>query len=513
VGSTDHRGRRAWLPLAALLGVVAAAVAARLPLLTAPLSSDEGGFLMVAAQWHAGSSLYGDYWVDRPPLLVGLFSLADLGGGALALRLLGTGAVVVAIGLAAVLGAALAPDRRWAPVLTGATAAVFLSSPLLGADEVDGELLAVPLVLLGILGLVRADRSGSREARVGWWVVAGAAGTAALAVKQSMAEVVVALAAVVAWSMWMRRPRLAAGAVLTVGASAAATVGLLVWWASSHGTTPSGLWDAVVTFRGQASEVIARWTPSGPEHRASHLLAAFLLSGAAWVLVPALLPRRRGLRRSGGGLAGPSPGADRRTVDPGVLAAAVLGWEVLAVAAGGSYWLHYLVGTVPGLVLTVAATLRHQPPRVRWTLAGLGYAAAAAGVALAVVLVRTAPATDDTRAEDWLAAHARPGDTGVVAFGHPSLLRAAGLPSPYPQLWSLPVRVRDPRLSTLTGVLAGPDAPTWLVVDGDGLATWGVDADRAQAVVDARYREVDAEGSWHVLRLRPLRDAPAVAAP
>jgi hypothetical protein len=511
VGSTDHRGRRAALPLAVLLGVVAASVAARLPLLTAPLSSDEGGFLMVAAQWHAGSSLYGDYWVDRPPLLVGLFSLADLGGGAVALRLLGTGAVVVAAGLAAALGAALAPGRRWAPVLTGATAAVFLSSPLFGADEVDGELLAVPLVLLGILGLVRADGSGSRRARVGWWAVAGAAGTAALAVKQSMAEVVVALAAVVAWSVWIRRPRRAGAAVLTVAASAAVTAGALVWWASSHGTSPAGLWDAVVTFRGQASEVIARWAPAGPEHRAPHLLVAFLLSGAAWLLLPAFLPHRRRARREAGGVDG-APGGAPGTMDPRVLAAAVLGWELLAVVAGGSYWLHYLVGTVPGLVLAVAAALRHQPSRARWTLTGLGYATVAVGVALAVVLVRSGPPTSDTRVEAWLGTHARPGDTGVVAFGHPSLLRAAGLESPYPELWSLPVRVRDPRLATLTGVLAGPDAPTWLVVAGEGIATWGVDADRAQAVVDARYREVDVEGTWHVLHRRGWRD-PAVSAP
>ena len=41
-----------------------------MPFLARPLSPDEGGFLLVASQWEPGTSLYGHYWVDRPPLLM-----------------------------------------------------------------------------------------------------------------------------------------------------------------------------------------------------------------------------------------------------------------------------------------------------------------------------------------------------------------------------------------------------------------------------------------------------------
>ena len=96
----------------------------------------------------------------------------------------------------------------------------------------------------------------------------------------------------------------------------------------------------------------------------------------------------------------------------------------------------------------------------------------------------------------------RPGQTGVVAWGHPEILANAGLVSPYPELWSLPVRVRDPELRELTRVLRGPDRPTWFVTHGPGLASWGIDATRAQPVLDARYVEVERVGEWRILHVR-----------
>src|SRR5690349_19913964 len=53
---------------------IALTVLAWLPFLHHPLEQDEGGFLLLGRQWTHGTSLYGDYWVDRPPLLLWLFS-------------------------------------------------------------------------------------------------------------------------------------------------------------------------------------------------------------------------------------------------------------------------------------------------------------------------------------------------------------------------------------------------------------------------------------------------------
>ena len=80
------RRSRVSLPVLAVFLAAAVAASVRLLLLTVPLSPDEAGFLLVAQQWHPGTSLYGDYWVDRPPGLIALFGLAP---GPTGLRLLG----------------------------------------------------------------------------------------------------------------------------------------------------------------------------------------------------------------------------------------------------------------------------------------------------------------------------------------------------------------------------------------------------------------------------------------
>lgn len=110
--------------VAGVAALAAAALLLRVPSLRSPLSDDEGGFLVVAAQWRPGTSLYGDYWVDRPPLLIAVFELADRLGGAVALRAIGGLAVVAAVLLAARLGRLVAPRARHAPVLAAAVAAI-----------------------------------------------------------------------------------------------------------------------------------------------------------------------------------------------------------------------------------------------------------------------------------------------------------------------------------------------------------------------------------------------------
>src|SRR4051812_413276 len=114
-----------------LIAVLAALV--RLPFVSQPLSPDEGGYLLVASQWSPGSSVYGSYFVDRPPLLIGLFGLAHELGGVIPLRLLGLAAVVLSVLLAG-----------WLAGTTGALlGAALLVTPLFDGMEIDGEILAV----------------------------------------------------------------------------------------------------------------------------------------------------------------------------------------------------------------------------------------------------------------------------------------------------------------------------------------------------------------------------------
>lgn len=488
------------MPRAVYLMAATAAVL-WLPTLTHPLSSDEGGFLLVASQWSPGTSLYGNYWVDRPPLLIGIFQLADLGGGATALRAIGLLTIVASVLLAGAIGRVAAPGNRAAPVAAASTAAVFLTTLLFGAAEVDGELLTAPWVLLGVLAVLLALRRTPQ--RVTWWVVAGAAAMAAPLVKQSMVDVFLLTLVVLAWLVRRHRTEEALAALGPFSLGAGAVLVTVLAWAMAHGTTPAGLWDAVVVFRGEAAAVISSQANSATPHRALGLAGSFLTSGAVVVLVAAFLPARRPVRT----------GTGSELPDLRLLAAALLAWEAVAVVSGGSYWLHYLIGIVPGLVLAATAVTVHRPRRTRVLAVALTYGAVVGVVATVGVSINGAGASADVAVEHYLSTHRQLGDTAVVAFGDPAILEAAHMSSPYPQLWSLPVRVRDTRLTAFTQVLEAPDRPTWVVVSGTSLATWGVDPSLAQPVLDREYRLVHTVDDLNVYRVREVTTIPAATIP
>ena len=237
-------------PWSRVTALALAAGAVWVPFAWRSLSPDEGGLLLLADQWSPGSSLYGDYFVDRPPLLIALFALADAAGGAWAMRALGVLSVVVD---RAARGPGRAPGRssvpHSAPVLPAATAAVLVTTPLFGATVVNGELLGLPFLLGGAAAALAAARS-DRARQWAWGVLAGVSGAAGVLVKQSLLDVFVLLAVLL---LVQRRLRPVVGAAI----GAVATVAIATWLASLRGTDPGDLWDAVFVFRQQAAAVIA----------------------------------------------------------------------------------------------------------------------------------------------------------------------------------------------------------------------------------------------------------------
>jgi hypothetical protein len=473
-------GRPTWLlaALAALTGV---------PFVERPLRPDEGGFLLVASQWHPGPSLYGHYWVDRPPLLVTFFDLADHLGGATGLRLIGMGVVVCSVLLTSALTQVAASRRALTPALV---AAVFLSTPLFGA-EVDGELLSVPFVLLGTVCLMRACSAATLPAAA-WAAGAGSAGMAAALVKQNVIDVFVVAIVLVGVTAVGSRTRRALVLAAGVAAGGAGFLGLALAMAEVRGTEPSMLWDALVIFRAHAASLIETSATRSTGDRLVTLVVAAVLSGAPFVVATLALALR-----------GPVRAAD--ATDPSVPdlrgpAVAALAWEVFAVAGGGSYWLHYLIGLVPGMVLLAVAAAQRGTPVRRSTGVALAFALTSCLTALLVVGNTAPPNAADLAVAAYLRSHGSPGDSVVVGFGHPNIVYESGLHSPYEELWSLPVRVRDSSLAELTRVLRGRHAPTWVVVSGRSLATWGVDATTAERVLDADYQPATNVDSYVVWR-------------
>ncbi|MFY0405526.1 hypothetical protein [Solicola sp. PLA-1-18] len=493
------RGRRvsdrAWVGLCVLL-----VVAVRLPFLTLHVGADEGGFLLLGSQWRSGAgSLYGQYWVDRPPLLIGAYGLADALGGVVALRLIGCVAAGATVLLAAHAGrtARGAAGGRWAAMAAGA----FLTTSMFGAPEVSGELLAVPFVMASVA--VTLSVIGTRDPRrqLLGGLLAGALAAVGPLVKQNFVDgFVFAVVALAVAALTGRIDRRAAGRALAGGVvGALVTAAVVLAWAASRGTSLPELWNALIPFRADAAAVISSSASPATGERLVRLVGSFVISGGAVLATLALISvvRRRGRDHVGTG------------------AVAVLGWATFSVFAGGSYWLHYLLEMLPGLALAAAIagggvrrTRRVGRPVVVYAL----LLAVVAGTTSSITRIQegSVPYTAGT----WLGAASRPGDTAIVAYGQPGILYEAGLSSPYSMVWSLPVRVRDPRLTQMTAVLEGPRAPVWLVQWRGTMRSWGIDPSAAEPVIEARYRRVaDVCGYAVLLRddvERPVPPTPAV---
>ena len=319
-----------------------------LPFAGRSLSPDEAGYLIVGGQWTEGSSLYGDFWVDRPPVLVAIFEAADALGGTVPLRLIGALAAVLTVILSGVLGRIAAPERRSAPLLTAGTAAVCVATPLFGATVVNGELLGLPFLVAGILAYVAAAASRHQVRGFLLSLAAGAAGAIGALVKQSLVDVFVVAVVLLFTSGAARRkfPGFLAGALVTT-----AVVVALSW---ARGTVPADLWDAVVTFRLDAARELAGDSGNSPE-RLVKLVGALAASGVALVVAAFAWKGRGAPSRQG-----PWTAPDLR-----LAAYTLLTFELLVAFLGGSYWLHYLLGLVPGAVLFAAAFAQRPAPVTR----------------------------------------------------------------------------------------------------------------------------------------------------
>jgi hypothetical protein len=182
-------------------------------------------------------------------------------------------------------------------------------------------------------------------------------------------------------------------------------------------------------------------------------------------------------------------------------------YAVVSVLAGGSYWSHYLVElVVPTAVL--AGLVAARTPVARRALVVL----VAVSLTAWWVARPDGATTVGSTVGRSVAAVARPDDSIVTVYGHADVTQASGLPSPYPYLWSLPVKTLDPGLRRLDAVLRGPAAPTWFVVWSD-VTSWGVDSARTSQLLAARYHPVATLlGRTVYLRDGVRRAAPKVGA-
>jgi hypothetical protein len=468
----------------------AAVVVARLVYLWPPLHSDEGGYLFVARHWRAGGEfLYGDYHVDRPPLLLAIFRLAAVSDGDRAIRVLAIPFVVVAV-LAMARAGFLAAGHRGARWSASVTAAL-VSSPTLGADQVDGELLALPFVAGCVALTLHAWRRARDGDQMRTAVAAGVLGAAAVLVKQNFLDgLVFALVLVAAEVLRCRRiTRRCQAVALGVGLGAVAPALAVAGWLMTRDTAPVQLWSELVSFRASASAVLWDTSLRAPGRRGATLVLLALLSA----LIPMAGTWLRWVRTRGW----------RCTPEEWAVSGSLI-FAIWAIVGGGSYRPHYLLQLAMPLALAVAVVARTD------TVSGAAmrrWARVAVGSTVTLILIvvgvyATVPrAWHQERTGQWLAKSSAPNDTVVVAYGNVAVLETSGLGTPYPYLWSLPMRTLDADQERLRATLAGPNAPTWIIMM-NRLNSWGIDArGDLRTLVGSRY-DVVAEVCGHTVALR-----------
>jgi len=448
----------------------------RLPGLTRPIRPDEAGWFLVARSWHPSTdSVYGEHFVDRPPSLIGLVDLADQLGGPVTLRLMGALAAAAMVLLAARIGALVASDAagRWSAVVVAA----LTTSPLIDPVAAKGELLALPLVGLAMLWALLAIRSASPSRAAGLAFAAGVAGATTLGLKQSLVGGLVFASALFLCSWWWGPTGRRRLAVLMAGLVAGAAVPVLatVAWALAAGVRLSELWYTIYGFRSDAAQVIAESTSTKPAERIALLVAIALGAGLVAII-------------GGFVVHFPEHWATDRAV--AVATGAVLTVEIAGLIAGGSYWRDYLFPLVPPLALCVTLLVAREGRSARRMRAVALLSLGSAAIALVVWFVLEVAGLigyTEVAAGDAIKEASDPGDSLVVFGGRADVQYSSGLPSPYPHLWSLPMRTLDPEYADLVALLDGPRAPTWFVT-WIPLTSWDAPgADDLEAAIKDNY--------------------------
>ncbi|HEX6148493.1 hypothetical protein [Nocardioides sp.] len=476
----EHVDPRVVVSLAA-----AAAAVLRFPGALYPLGPDESGYTIVARNWDPSpASVYGDYFVDRPPALIGLFGLSDALAGPGLVRVVGALSCAVLVLLAAATARAAlryagVGDQRfqartgaWTAVLTAA----FTSSALIDPVMVKGEVLGIPWVVGSFWLVIRTlERPDGRTAYV-QACGAGFAASFALGMKQNLVAglvfgVVLLVGArltrrIASRDLWRLGSAALIGALLPVLAT--------VSWATAADVRLEELWYTVFGFRSDALAVIAAGSSDAPLDRALQILGIVLATGMGFVVAGVVIHRNRIAR-----------------IDPALLAATtlVLVVDVGGLLLGGSFWRPYLFALVPGMVLCTTLLLAardHVARRARLLIVLAGITSVLSSAVWLLLYESGVGTAVEVRSGEAIAEAAQPGDSILVYGGRADLVLASGLPTPYPYLWSLPMRTLDPDLEQLQTLLSGPDAPTWVVMAAPG-GSWDGLADVIRPALDERY--------------------------
>ena len=436
-----HRSMLAWFVLCASLSV-----ALRLPFMTVPLGTDEGGYAFVARAWASThGSMYGAFWLDRSPLLVLLYRLGILGGD-IGVRLLGMVAAILLVVGAMVIAHRIAGAR--AARIAGLITAFMTSTVVLGGVFTNNELLATVPVTFSIVALVIARDSDRPRLLL---FTAGLAASCAFLIKQSFADALAAGAVflLVSWVIRGRSGFRASWAISWAAGALAPLVATLAW-IDLYSVGIKHFVYAIIGFRADSLATL-QLSPRTSTYMLVHTGLPIAIASGCLLLLPWAASWLVGRR------------TDPQLVLP---LAAWLIVGVVGITGGGNYFPHYFIQPVAALAVLTGCALSVSSRR--WLVmatAGTLVVLAIVNVAAGTALKRVDPPQQRTLAvSDFLRANSRPGDSLYVLYARANLLYYADLRVPYPYSWSQMVRTLPDAETQLRTLLRSPTLrPTWLV--------------------------------------------------
>jgi dolichyl-phosphate-mannose-protein mannosyltransferase len=401
-----------WAPALGALAAVGLAIAVRVPFLSAPLTSDEGGYAEVARLWERSNTLYRGAWVDRPQGLMLIYrGISDLGLGSTE-GLRAAAAVVAAMTLLATMLLALRLGGRITALATALLVATVGSSPFIESFTLSGELLSSVPALLSLIAFCAYLESG----RAAWLVPAGVLTGCALMIRQSAFDAGLAAIALLVvrdrGRAWRPVSLLLAGAAVPIGLGVASAARAGEWW------------YAVVAYRGDGDSIFT----GSPIHRFHLLTASFPAAGKALAPLAAL--------------------AALAWWRAPLLLRLWLGAAVVGVLAGGNFHAHYYLQLVPPLAVlggVAVAALVEARRQIAWgacfapAAVALAFAAPlwfASGVAQAeAIWPRDPHLQSDDAVSRYVKLHTRPHEKIFVLWAAADVYYLADRPPAFRYLW------------------------------------------------------------------------------
>ncbi|MEY2400855.1 MAG: hypothetical protein QOJ08_966 [Ilumatobacteraceae bacterium] len=442
-------------PTHIVLVSVVASILLRARFITTPLSSDEGGYLVVARAWASGKSLYTDAWVDRPQGLLVLFRLWDAltGGSAEAIRVMAIVFGCIAVASVAYTVYAIAGGR--AAGIASILVAVASANARIEGFIANGELLAGAVGAAGVGAACAYLFRGRGET---WLFVGGVLAGCAISLKQSgfdgfMAVMIcVIVGGLTREQTWRRVARECALAIAGVASVLlllvlhGVWVGFSAWWYSIAGYRIGGL-----------NATQADWGRFGLTSRiAAPTVLPLLIIAIAGVIV--WLARDRHITRAN------------------VLIPAWICFACIAFVSGGLFHRHYWVTLTFPLAAAAAIAIA---PRGRERFNGFLLIVVACLVALpslisterVIVLDRDKAAflahadprgVIDERVGRWYRANRTADSTIYAMCASAALYASADAIPPYPYLWLDGVQHARDSQAKLVELFAGDNPPTFV---------------------------------------------------